>query len=64
MILGQAKGPPEREFYHAHEHNDAVLERNYIGRRFKNDAERLEKLLDLYLKMVAKRATAARRKPA
>lgn len=29
----------------AHERNDEVLERIYIGRRFKNDTERLEKLL-------------------
>jgi hypothetical protein len=28
-----------------------VLERIYIGRRFKNDTERLEKLFDLYTKM-------------
>ena len=39
---------------HAHERNDEVLERIYIGRRFKNDTERLEKLFDLYTKMVAK----------
>lgn len=36
---------------HAHERNDEVLERIYIGRRFKNDTERLEKLFDLYSKM-------------
>jgi hypothetical protein len=36
---------------HAHEHNDEVLERIYIGRHFKNDTERLEKLFDLYTKM-------------
>jgi hypothetical protein len=35
----------------AHERNDEVLERIYIGRRFKNDTERLEKLFDLYMKM-------------
>ena len=35
----------------AHEHNDEVLERIYIGRRFKNDTERLEKLFELYAKM-------------
>jgi hypothetical protein len=28
-----------------------VLERIYIGRRFKNDTERLEKLFELYTKM-------------
>jgi hypothetical protein len=37
----------------AHERNDEVLERIYIGRRFKNDTERLEKLFDLYSKMTA-----------
>ena len=37
----------------AHERNDEVLERIYIGRRFKNDTERLEKLFDLYAKMTA-----------
>jgi len=35
----------------AHERNDEILERIYIGRRFKNDTERLEKLFDLYTKM-------------
>ena len=35
----------------AHEANDEVLERIYIGRRFRNDTERLEKLFDLYTKM-------------
>ena len=43
----------------AHERNDEVLERIYIGRRFKNDTERLEKLFDLYTKM-----TAEHKKPA
>ncbi|MET3134919.1 hypothetical protein AAKU55_005222 [Oxalobacteraceae bacterium GrIS 1.11] len=42
----------------AHERNDEVLERIYIGRRFKNDTERLEKLFELYSKM-----TAAKSKP-
>lgn len=37
----------------AHERNDETLERIYIGRRFKNDTERLEKLFDLYTKMTA-----------
>ena len=35
----------------SHEQNDVVLERIYIGRRFRNDTERLEKLFDLYTKM-------------
>ena len=38
----------------AHDRNDEVLERIYIGRRFKNDTERLEKLFDLYTKMTTK----------
>jgi hypothetical protein len=38
---------------HAHERNDEVLERIYVGRRFKNDTERLEKLFELYMKMTA-----------
>ena len=40
----------------AHEKNDEVLERIYIGRKFKNDTERLEKLFDLYTKMTAGQA--------
>ncbi len=36
----------------AHERNDEVLERIYIGRRFRNDTERLEKLFEMYTKMV------------
>ncbi|MEG3833594.1 DNA methyltransferase [Microcoleus sp. Z1_C3] len=35
----------------AHDRNDEILERIYIGRRFKNDTERLEKLFELYTKM-------------
>ena len=35
----------------AHDRNDEVLERIYIGRRFRNDTERLEKLFDLYTRM-------------
>jgi hypothetical protein len=42
----------------AHERNDEVLERIYIGRRFRNDTERLEKLFDLYTKMTANKAPA------
>ncbi|MEO6320310.1 MAG: type IIL restriction-modification enzyme MmeI, partial [Polaromonas sp.] len=37
----------------AHALNDEVLERIYIGRRFRNDTERLEKLFELYTKMTA-----------
>lgn len=41
----------------AHEHNDEVLERIYIGRRFRNDTERLEKLFELYTQMTAGQRT-------
>ena len=37
----------------AHERNDETLERIYIGRRFRNDTERLEELFKRYSKMVA-----------
>jgi len=37
-----------------HDRNDEVLERIYIGRRFKNDTERLEKLFELYTKMTTR----------
>ena len=43
---------------HAHEENDEVLERIYIGRRFRNDTERLEKLFELYTKITGKKAAA------
>jgi hypothetical protein len=42
----------------AHERNDEVLERIYIGRRFKNDTERLEKLFEIYIRMTAAAAPA------
>jgi hypothetical protein len=44
----------------AHEQNDEVLERIYIGRRFRNDTERLEKLFELYTKMISKPAGRTR----
>lgn len=47
----------------AHEKNDETLERVYIGRKFRNDTERLEKLFDLYTKMTAGQAKPKRRKP-
>lgn len=50
-----------RNLREAHEQNDEVLERIYIGRRFKNDTERLEKLFGLYTKMTA--ASNASAKP-
>lgn len=42
----------------AHERNDEVLERIYIGRRFRNDTERLEKLFELYTKMTKTKGAA------
>lgn len=44
----------------AHERNDEAIERIYIGRRFRNDTERLEKLFELYAKMTL----AGKSKPA
>jgi hypothetical protein len=47
---------PERmpaDLREAHERNDEVLERIYVGRRFRNDTERLEKLFELYTRMTA-----------
>ncbi len=38
----------------AHDRNDETLERIYIGRRFKNDTERLETLFHIYTEMTAK----------
>lgn len=48
---------------HAHARNDEVLERIYIGRRFKNDTERLEKLFALYTQMTAATARPASKTP-
>jgi len=42
----------------AHDRNDEVLERIYIGRRFRNDTERLERLFAMYSKMAGKRTVA------
>ena len=42
----------------AHERNDEVLERINIGRRFKNDTERLEKLFELYTKLTKMKGSA------
>ena len=50
----------------AHDRNDEVLERIYIGRRFKNDTERLEKLFELYTRMTSQQTSSkkpATRKP-
>jgi hypothetical protein len=41
----------------AHERNDETVERIYIGRRFKNDTERLEKIFELYTQMTGRQAS-------
>ncbi len=46
----------------AHERNDEVLERIYVGRRFRNDTERLEKLFELYTKMTAGQGPTKKRR--
>ena len=46
----------------AHGRNDEVLERIYIGRLFRNDTERLEKMFDLYTKMIGSPSAAAKTK--
>ena len=57
-LYNPEKMPPNlRE---AHEQNDETLERIYIGRRFKNDTERLEKLFELYTKMTTSPKKAAK----
>lgn len=38
----------------AHEWNDEVVERIFIGRKFKNDSERLERLYEMYAKLTQK----------
>jgi hypothetical protein len=64
FLLGEAHSPvtiadlndPEKmpaDLRYAHERNDELLERIYIGRRFKNNTERLEKLCELYTRMTA-----------
>ena len=46
----------------AHERNDETLERIYVGRRFRNDTERLERLFELYTQMMAAQPPARKRK--
>ena len=45
----------------AHERNDETLERIYIGRKFRNDTERLEHLFALYTKMTASDGAAGKK---
>jgi hypothetical protein len=40
------------EVRRAHDVNDETIERVYLGRRFRNDTERLEKLFELYSKIM------------
>ena len=51
--LYNPKDMPE-DLRRAHDRNDEILERIYIGRRFKNDTERLEKLFEMYTTMTKK----------
>ena len=46
----------------AHERNDEALERIYVGRQFKNDTERLEKLFEMYTRMTAGPASTKKTK--
>ena len=46
----------------AHDRNDEVLERIFVGRRLRNDTERLEKLFELYTKMAVRAGAAKKRK--
>jgi hypothetical protein len=46
----------------AHKRNDEVVERIYVGRQFRNDTERLEKLFELYTKMTAGQGASKKRK--
>ena len=48
---------PSVSITYANASNDETLEPIYIGRRFKNDTERLEKLFELYTKMTTKAAS-------
>jgi hypothetical protein len=59
--LSDPEGMPP-DLREAHERNDEVLERIYIGRRFRNDTERLEKLFELYTKMTAAAGAGKKRK--
>jgi hypothetical protein len=40
----------------AHDRNDEILDRIYIGRRFNNNTERLEKRFEPYTKITTKQA--------
>jgi len=55
-------GAMPEDLRRAHERNDEMLERIYIGRKFKNDTERLENLFDLYTKMTANSSVSKSKK--
>ncbi len=59
-LYGYGKMPADLRA--AHQRNDEVLERIYIGRRFKNDTERLEQLFELYTRMTNTVPPAKKRK--
>lgn len=59
--LYEPESMPE-DLRRAHERNDEILERIYIGRRFKNDSERLEKLFELYTRMTTTTEVTAKPK--
>jgi hypothetical protein len=46
----------------AHDMNDEIVERIYIGRRFKNDSERLQKLFSMYADLLERQATENKKK--
>ena len=46
--LAQLYGDMPQNLIEAHEHNEEIIDRIYIGRRFRNDTERLEHLFDRY----------------
>ncbi len=47
----------------AHECNDETLERIYVGRRFRNDTERLEKLFEMYTRISDRTASKKKTLP-
>jgi hypothetical protein len=53
-LYDPAAMPPD--LLEAHERNDDVLERIYLGRRFRNDTERLARLVELYSRMTTKQS--------
>ena len=48
----------------AHNRNDELIDSIYIGRDFRNDTERLEKLFDMYVEMTREPTREMTRKPA